>query len=229
MDKPIMETETEFDTFKDKFKARNSKSVLQFWSGGADSTYLALQNLMAGHSVTLTYVDIVNNATKVERENKARELLKKDIDIFCDYFKCQTPIYMEGHSIFVNYPLSNCRAPQQIIFAMFALLMGGYYSEVQMGVVCGDSMQGVPLNQEVVKVYRDIIDYDFPPIKYPLEYVSKEAIYLTLRGYDNLLGTKFLQHITVCESDNKQPCAKKKLCHPCKVQERVFRRLKWIE
>lgn len=218
----------EINDFESGFQAHNGKSVLQFWSGGADSTYLVLQNLMAGNSLTLTYVDIVNNATKVERERRARELLKKDIEIFCAYFKCQKPDYMDEHSINVNYPLCRCHAPQQIIFGAFALLIGAYFDEVQMGVVVGDSMQGVSLNQDFVKIYHNHFSENFPPITYPLESVSKEAIYLTLRGYDDLLGTKFLRHITVCESV-KKPCGKVKSCQPCQTQQKVFKRLKWVK
>lgn len=208
--------------------ANYDKSILQFFSGGADGTFLLLQNLRCNHKVTLTYVNITNNGKKPEREKEARNLLKDDIEKFCEYFNCIKPIYMKDHSITVNYPLSRCNAPQQIIFGMFALLMGRGYDEIHMGVVLGDSMRGVNLNSDLVEVYNKNISGFIPDIKYPIADISKEVIYLTLQGYDNLLGTKFLEHITVCENIDKL-CGKDKECMPCKTQQEVFKRLKWVE
>jgi hypothetical protein len=205
-----------------------TKSVLQFFSGGADSTYLLLQNLLAGNKVTLTYVNITNNENKLAREKKARELLKSDIEKFCNYFKCRKPYFMDDHSITVNFELSKCPAPQQIIFAMFSLLIGKDFDEVQMGIVVGDSMRGSTLNADFVGVYREHFYSVFPDITYPVENVSKEAIYITLKGYDDLLHTHFLKHITVCEKPHK-PCADKKECLPCLRQREVFKRLKWVK
>ena len=214
---------------KANFNNKNyDKSILQFFSGGADSLYLLLQNLRCNHKVTLTYVNITNNVKKPEREKQARNLLKEDIAKFCKYFNCIGPEFLKDHSITVNYALSRCPAPQQIIFAMTALLIGRSFDEIQMGVVLGDSMRGSNLNKDFVEAYRKNLSGYFPDILYPIEDVSKETIYLTLQGYDKLLGTQFLNHITVCEKVNK-PCGKVKECMPCKTQQRVFKRLKWIE
>ena len=204
-------------------------NVLQFWSGGADSTYLFLQNLLCGHNVTATYVNIRNNRTKCTREQTARKLLQKDIEKFCNYFHCQKPIYLPDHEIYVKgESFGHCPAPQQIIFAMFALLIGRPFDTITLGVVNGDSMQGSTLNKDFIEAYTKHFLGKFPTITYPIEDVSKEAIYLTLQGYDNTIGTSFLKHITVCESVD-EPCGKVKNCLPCQTQYEVFKRLKWVK
>lgn len=213
----------------DQEVAESGKNVLQFWSGGADSTYLLLQNLLCGHSVTTTYVQILNNRKKVDREIDARNLLADDISIFCDYFKCPKPIHLPDHEInIVGESFGDCPAPQQIIYAMFALLIGRGFDEIQIAVVNGDSMCGSPLNKDFVEVYRSNFHRRFPNVTYPIEEVSKETIYLTLQGYDKLLGTNFVKHITVCEKTD-EPCGNEKECHPCQTQYEVFKRLKWIK
>lgn len=208
---------------------KSSLNVLQFWSGGADSTYLLLQNLLCGHKVTATYVNIRNNRTKCTREQNARKLLQKDIAKFCVYFHCQKPIYLPDHELLVKgESFGHCPAPQQIIFAMFALLIGRTYDTITLGVVNGDSMQGCTLNKDFLEAYKKHFHGMFSTITYPIENVSKEAIYLTLQGYDKTLGTAFLKHITVCESIDK-PCGKVKKCLPCQTQHEVLKRLKWIK
>lgn len=134
----------------------HEKRILQFWSGGADSTYLFLQNLRTGNEITLTYVNIINNRTKVDREKTARNLLKEDIRIFCEYFNCKKPIFIADHSINIfGNSFGKCKAPQQIIFAMFSLLIGKSYDEIHLGVVLGDSMNGSTLNEDFANVYRE--------------------------------------------------------------------------
>lgn len=204
------------------------KHILQLWSGGADSTYLVLQNLLCHHKLFLTYLDIQNNGEKTARETAARNALKEDIKIFCDYFGLHEPTYLEDHHIKINHEIQSSGAPQQIMFAMTALLIGGRYDEVQMAVVAGDSMYGSNFNQKIVEVYRAHFNEDFPDITYPIAEMSKETIYLALKGFDRLLGTNLIRHITVCECVDK-PCGKVKKCLPCKTQARVFRRIKWIK
>lgn len=204
------------------------KRVLQFWSGGADSTYLVLQNLLCQNKLYLTYLDIQNNGEKPKRETTARNVLKEDISIFCDYFNLRKPIYLEDHHIKINHEIQSSGAPQQIMFAMTALLIGINYDEIQMAVVAGDSMCGSDFNKKIVEVYREHFHDDFPDITYPIQEMSKETIYLALKGYDKLLGTNFVKHITVCESVGK-PCGKHKVCHPCQTQAQVLKRLKWIK
>lgn len=212
----------------DKEREYYHKYVLQFWSGGADSTYLVLQNLLCHNKLTLTYLDIQNNGAKTVREMAARNALKEDIAKFCDYFGLRKPTYMEDHHIKINHEVNGCGAPQQIMFAMTALLIGIQYDEVQMAVVAGDSMCGSTFNKDIVEIYKRHFHDDFPNITYPIEEMSKETIYLVLKGYDKLLGTNFVKHITVCESAGK-PCGKLKMCHPCQTQAWVFRHLKWIK
>lgn len=221
---------TNFIIGSDENEQRDSGvNVLQFWSGGADSTYLFLQNLLCGHNVTATYVNIRNNRTKCTREQNARKLLRKDIAKFCDYFHCQKPTYLPDHDILVKgESFVHCPAPQQIIFAMFALLIGRTYDTITFGVVNGDSMQGSTLNKDFLEAYTKHFLGKFPTITYPIENVSKEAIYLTLQGYDKTIGTNFLKHITVCESTD-DPCGKVKQCLPCRTQQAVFKRLKWVK
>lgn len=208
----------------------NSKKVLLFLSGGADSLYLLLQDLLCNYTVVVTYVEIKNNRDKVKREQAAIKLLKEDIIKFCDYFKCKRPLFLGNQSIHIlGNSFGQCAAKQQIIFAMFSLLLGHGYDEVQMGVVQGDSMCGSRFNEAVAQVYKDhFLTGRFPKITYSIEEVSKCAEYTLLKGYDDLLGTHFIEHITCCESVDK-PCGEVKKCHPCKTQEAVFKRLKWVE
>ena len=135
---------------------------------------------------------------------------------------------MGDHSISIKgESFGRCPAPQQIIFGMFALLIGKGFDEIQMGVVLGDSMCGSSFNEKLVEVYTDEFNTRFPNITYPLENVSKEAIYLTLQGYDKVIGTNFINNLTCCESI-KNPCGKTKECQPCQTQAEVFERLKWV-
>ncbi|MCL2675076.1 MAG: hypothetical protein FWE84_00560 [Firmicutes bacterium] len=135
---------------------------------------------------------------------------------------------MGDHSISVKgESFGRCPAPQQIIFGMFALLTGSGFDEVHMGVVLGDSMYGSTFNEKLVEVCRNAFIPRFPKIFYPIQEVCKEAIYLTLQGYDELIGTNFIKNLTCCESV-KTPCDKIKECQPCKTQLEVFKRLKWV-
>lgn len=218
------DNEVDLDDYKD------SKRVLLFLSGGVDSLYLLLQDLRCGYTVVTTYVEIANNRDKVKREQTALSLLKEDIIKFCDYFKCKRPLFLGSQNIeIIGNSFGRCAAKQQIIFAMFSLLLGHGYDEVQMGVVQGDSMCGNSFNEAVTQAYKDhFLTGRFPKITYPIESVTKEAEYLTLKGYDDLLGTHFIEHITCCENVDK-PCGKVKECHPCQTQEAVLKWLKWIE
>ncbi len=206
----------------------NSKKVLLFLSGGADSLYLLLQDLLCGYTVVATHVLIKNNRNKGKRERKALNLLKEDIRKFCDHFKCKQPLYLGTQSIeIVGDTFGRCAAKQPIIFAMYSLLLGHGFDEIQMGIVQGDSMCGNRFNEAVAKVYKEhFITGCFPQITYPIEQVSKEAEYLTLKGYDDVLGTHFIEHITCCEKVD-DPCGKNKECHPCQTKEAVFKRLNW--
>ena len=208
-------------------KRTNEKKVLQFWTGGADSTYLLLQNLRCQYNVTCVYVSILNNRKKCDREAAARAKLKEDVKIFCKYFVCPEPQYYPDSSIAIyGESFTDCPMPQQIMFAMFSLLIGNDFEEIQMGVVLGDSMRGVHFNEAIVDAYKESTFHPFPPITYPIEDVSKEAIYLTLKGYDDVLGTDFIGHLTCCEQV-EEPCGEKKKCHPCLKQAEVFHNLKW--
>lgn len=209
---------------------KNSKKVLVFLSGGCDSLYLLLQDLLCGYSVVVTYVEIKNNRDKVKREQAALKLLQDDIKKFCTYFNCKTPLFLGTQSIrILGKSFGKCAAPQQVIFAMFSLLLGQGFDEVQMGVVQGDSMCDNNFNEDVARAYKEnFYSEGFPHITYPIEQVSKEAEYLTLKGYDNLLGTHFIQNLTCCESVD-EPCGKDKKCHPCQTQNAVFKRLKWVK
>lgn len=220
----VSDSEVDLDDYKD------SKRILLFLSGGADSLYLLLQDLRCNYTVVATYVEIANNRDKVAREQTALSLLKEDIIIFCNYFKCKRPLFLGSQSIhIVGDSFGRCAAKQQIIFAMFSLLLGHGFDEVQMGIVQGDSMCGSTFNEAVAKAYKDhFLTGQLPKITYPIEEVSKEAEYLTLKGYDDLLGTHFIEHITCCEKIDK-PCGKVKECMPCQTQEAVFKRLKWAE
>ena len=203
------------------------KDILLFWSGGADSTFLMLQDLLAGNAVTATYVDIINNVQKSDRERHARELLKKDISKFCKYFDCEEPKYIPDHSISVKgETFGNCPAPQQIIFAMFSMLIGLHFDEIHLGVVVGYCMAGSRFNRDIMEVCKQHFCGHFPRIEYPIESVSKETIYLALKGYDEVLGTHMVEHISCCESIT-EPCEEDKNCLPCKTQDEVLKRLKW--
>lgn len=217
-------TQLDLDDYK------NSKKVLVFLSGGCDSLYLLLQDLLCGYTVVATYVEIKNNRNKVKREQTALKLLQNDIKKFCDYFKCKAPLFYGTQSIHIlGQSFGRCAAPQQVIFAMFSILLGHGFDEVQMGIVQGDSMCENKFNNDVAHAYQqNFYSKGFPHITYPIEQVSKEAEYLTLKGYDELLGTHFIQHLVCCESIDK-PCGKVKKCLPCKTQHEVFKRLKWIK
>lgn len=204
------------------------KHILQFWSGGADSTYLLLQNLLCKNRLTLTYLDVQNNGKKTEREVIARDSLKEDIAKFCDHFHLTQPMYLEDHHIRINHEVQSCGAPQQIMFLMTALLIGRKYDEIQLGIVFGDSMRGSNYYNKIVAIHRRFFCKDFPDITYPIENMSKETIYLALKGYDKLLGTNFIKNLTVCESIDK-PCGKDKQCNPCQTQAAVFKRLRWTK
>ncbi|MCM1322906.1 MAG: hypothetical protein NC218_01835 [Acetobacter sp.] len=203
------------------------KNILQFWSGGADSTYLLLQNLLAGNKVTATYIQIRNNANKTQREEEALQRLKDDVRWFCKHFGCAEPEYLNSSSIDIWFNQTPY-ATQETVFTMFAILLGDGYDEVHRGIVVGDDGNGSVFPNKCIDLYCESYGVETPHIETPLQDISKETIYLTLKGYDEVCGTNFLQHITVCEADGS-PCDEhtKQLCKPCRTQAEVFKRLGW--
>ena len=207
------------------------KKVLQFWSGGADSTYLLLQNLLNGCEVTRVYIKIENNPEKTKRELQAQKLLEKDIVKFCKHFNIKPPEGVNENSIafgYREYP----RASQQIVFAAFSLLLGRGYDEIQTAVVKNDWNAKFTFYEDIIRSYKKVIkndDNSFPEITMPLKDVWKEHVYLALQGYDKLLKTNFLEHLTCCEYDDVCECLLDnpagQLCEPCQLQQEVFKRI----
>ncbi len=201
--------------------------ILQFWSGGADSTYLLLQNLAAGDEVTCTYIDIENNEFKTKRELVAQEKLKGDIEKFCTHFKFSIPTYNQVNRIDI-YPDEVMNGTQHIVLSMFALLLSNGYDEVHLGIVHGDDAEELTFSKNLVRLYRKEIG-KCCNIVTPINKVSKEAVYLTLKGYDDCIGTHFIEHITCCEGIEEEVCRGDYLCRPCSTQRKVFSRLGWIK
>lgn len=216
-----------------------AKNILQFWSGGADSTYLLLQNLLAGHSITCTYININNNENKTKREDNARAYLKADIKKFCNYFNIEVPTYADESSIYINSPAQPVVGPQQVTFAMFGILLGQGFDEVQLGVVKGDDSQDLKFAEKLTKVYTqefgEFLSCPCPKITMPIKEISKEIVYITLHGYDQVIGTNFIQHITCCEADSEFECSCSKsdfpnsLCKPCFTQYKILHKLGWLK
>lgn len=203
-------------------------NVLLFWSGGAKSTYLLLQDLIAGHSVTCTYVTVVNAGEVSAREKQACTLLREDIKKFCEHFQCEEPYYRPDHVLHAQISLQGCKAPESTILTMFALLTGAGYDDIQLGnnaIYSFDNTQR--WNDLLTEVYRRKYDDNFPNITRPNIEVSLEQIYLTLKGYDDLLGTHFIEHVTSC-SRIHGACDANDKCPSCEMREFTFERLGWI-
>lgn len=215
----------------------NTKKILQFWSGGADSTYLLLQNLRCGYDVSTVYIEIQNNVEKTQREHKAMTALLQDIYIFCKALNLKLPYQIEDSSIIINAPYFNPKAPQQVTFAAFALMLGLGFDEVHLGVVDGDSAKDTPLFDGFRQAYLSSVlfedgDQPCPKILMPLKDVNKDVIYITLASYDKLYGTQFLRHITCCEGTRESTCIEhdvcgnhKGYCEPCSKQIEVLERI----
>lgn len=214
-----------------------SKRILQFWSGGADSTYLLLQNLRCKYHIECAYIEIKNNQEKTKREKQAMELLKGDIEKFCDYFDLLKPKYLEPCSINIEFAREMPVAPQQVTFATFSLLLGRDYDEVQLGIVLGDDSRGATLFEDMRNSYLNMVgdilsDEQFPHVVMPIADTSKEVIYLTLKGYDEAIGTDFINHLTCCEAPTEEVCGKNdysSLCKPCKTRLQVYKNLGWYK
>lgn len=201
-----------------------TKKVLLFWSGGADSTYLLLQDLRAGYEVHVVYVSILNNKLKTKRELAAIKALKQDIKKFCNFFKIALPYYEENASINIPFVYMAPNAAQEIIFISCAILLGQGFDEIHRGIVLGDSSRDCTLAKEWLDCYNNTVDTT-PNIVKPLVDVSKESIYLTLKGYDDSLNTNFINHITCCENNEVDDnCG---LCIPCNTKIQVYKNLGW--
>lgn len=209
----------------DNSKRERGKIVLQFWNGGANSTYLLLQNLLCGNSVVLNYVENLHNLAKRQREIDAQESLKKDIAIFCEYYDCLMPTYSDNSEIFALTDFYNQSLyTQQIIISLFSLIVGKEFDEVQIGNSFGHC--ATDFHKELIELCNKYFGAS-SHVTFPLENASKDTIYLTLQSYDKLLGTKFIQHITVCDNLDEQ-CGRTLKCWSCIDQHMLFHRLKWI-
>ena len=209
-----------------------NKNIIQFWSGGADSTYLLLQNLKAGHKVTVSYIDIDNNKDKTNREHLAIKKLKKDISIFCKHYNLEKPFYTKPSHVLINHPFNKTYCyPQDIVFSMFCTFIEKDYDEIHFGKVLGDEHLDAKLQffNDVMKANVNFIqscgetNVSYPKIRFPIRDVSKLAIYSLLSTYDKILNTNFINNITVCENDNKgDRCG---CCEPCQKQKKILSEL----
>lgn len=215
-------------------KKRNScKTVLQFWNGGANSTYLLLQNLLSGNELFLHYIDIPYQKAKRDREIAAQLSLKEDIKKFCEYFNCRLPQYAKNSKInvfsdlFDDYHLSQ---PLAIMSIALSLSIKEDFDEIHLGNSCEN--YATITQQKLIKAYGFAYRVD-SDILFPLDNVSKETVYLTLKSYDELLGTKFLEHISVCDNEFNEcdtsyycdDCKKMFCCEACIEREKIFKNL----
>ena len=111
---------------------------------------------------------------------------------------------------------------------MFALLDGSYYDDIQIGKTRSSFQPTYHWLDNLTELYRHEYDDKFPDITLPLMEVGLEQIYLTLRSYDDLLGTNFVEHVTSCYNEHEL-CKPDNLCNSCDERNEIFKQLGWTE
>jgi len=207
------------------------KNVLVPYSGGLDSTYLIWKNLKEGNKVTVIYLEIENNYTKVELEKIHRtEIIKRFRNEF-SYSQLEEKSY--NYKIRVDYHsvgYSLIQVPIWIL-GMF-LTLEPCYDEVQMGYVMNDD--AISYLDEIRNLYEahkifvtDINQLEkFPKLTFPIIKMKKEEMI-------HALPKQYLELVYSCEnprikSDNSSAIVEYSYCGNCVPCER-YKRIGYAE
>ncbi|AFX93643.1 QueC-like queuosine biosynthesis [Serratia phage phiMAM1] len=74
----------------------NGKTVIVFWTGGVDSTFLVFYYLMQGYTVMTQWVDIINNSGKTEAEKAARKAVINELKSIFEPTKLFARLHVMG-------------------------------------------------------------------------------------------------------------------------------------
>lgn len=126
-----------------KLPEANGKTIIIYWTGGLDSTFLVYYYLMHGYTVKCQWVEIKNNDAKNLAEIKARKEIKeklKAIFMGCSFYNrfhfMNTPIMSVG---FMGNSLAEL--PQALIW-IFATTFYTEKHDIVMGYCNGDDALG---------------------------------------------------------------------------------------
>lgn len=187
------------------------KKIAILWTGGLDSTYLIIKNLLLGNSVHLYYVDILNNEDDMKAETIARDKLLKDIKKVCknidiggqvssDIKKLISIELLEGQ----DYPF-----PQVPLFFPAILSLIFSFDEIQLGYVYNDYGYVKEFTEGLQTIYKDYIKLDLSEgasnfkvakLRFPLIEVTKQEEILFFESLDSRYKTHFLKNMIHCEN-----------------------------
>lgn len=186
------------------------KKVAILWTGGLDSTYLIIKNLLLGNTIYLYYVDIVNNKDNMKAEDTARNKLLKDIKKICNNIDIKGIISNNVEKLISiellqgqDYPF-----PQVPLFFPAVLSLIFSFDEIQLGYVYNDYECVKEFTTNLQNIYKNYIDlslikgsYDnnIAELKFPLIEVTKQEEILFFERLDSKYKTHFLKNIIHCE------------------------------
>lgn len=187
------------------------KKVAILWTGGLDSTYLIIKNLLLGNNIYLYYVDIINNGDDMKAETIARSKLIKDIRKLCKNIDVEGKIPRDVEklvSIKLHYG-QDYPFPQVPLFFPAILSLIFSYDEIQLGYVYNDYGYVSEFTTKLQTIYKDYIDLslskdnsDVIPAKlrFPLVEVTKQEEILFFERLDSRYKTHFLKNMIHCEN-----------------------------
>lgn len=118
------------------------KRRLIFWSGGLDSSYLVYKSLWEGYEVHAVYVEIGNNAMKVERERAAIKKMLVHFEpmglVYQEQFISATIDNLFDYVPNEEHELTGPGFKQFPIFVLGLFMAAGHFDEIAMGYIMND-------------------------------------------------------------------------------------------
>lgn len=170
------------------------KTVVVFFSGGLDSTYLVWKNLTEGNIVYPVYVDIKNNINKTILEKNRIKILHK---LFTEEFNKELFFLEKQKTIFTIDVVAN---ENSLYFKQIPIwILGALYSqglnadEIQIGYVMNDD--AISYLNDIQNIYRSyqVISEKLIPLKFPITKITKWQMARDL-------PERYFNHIVSCEN-----------------------------
>lgn len=149
-----------------------NKTVLLFFTGGLDSTYLLWKNLEMGNTVTPVYIEIKNNKNKTKIE---KQQIKYIWSLLKDKYGDKLNSIQFGFEIGLNDSgtVSLPQAPLWITFALYAQ-NPHLHDEIHIGYVQDDAATGSYI-ADMEKMYYSFLPltHGLAELKFPLRQKAK--------------------------------------------------------
>uniref|UniRef100_A0AAU8L0F5 QueC-like queuosine biosynthesis protein n=1 Tax=Serratia phage Kevin TaxID=3161161 RepID=A0AAU8L0F5_9CAUD len=190
----------------------NGKTIIIFWTGGVDSTFLVFYYLMQGYTVKTQWVDITNNSGKTEAEKAARRAVIDEMKLIFDPVKLFARFEnMTAPLMQLNFKgRSRAELPQALIW-IFANSFYTVDSDVVLGYCNGDdALAFLPQIKKFIKSMNTHMLATPVNIHFPLVGMKKE-------WFAAAMPEKLLRATHSCEyvgepDYDKETCQ----CAPCR-------------